>query len=769
MMWLRINRWWEAWVSVSSHLSPQANSVQKSVKWENNYERRYMTICFFLSVGVVLLGCVGAFSVRQRMTKAYEGVRPFAAILTPLRVVAGTTALALFILLLPTATDSSTPLSLWTGFCSTLYLTFRVFIGNAEIREQLEVFRDATTLLGQIQSAYTILLYAVAPLLAIGFVLTFLQAFSAHVRYFTHPWREVNVFSELNERSIALATSIRRQNPHSSIVFTEVVLTTNEPSMELIGRARALGALCFKSDILSIPLHRHSKKAQMSFFVMSSDDDNNLHQADAIIKHPKYSSREETDLYLFSDRIQSQVVLKYRSGKVRVHRISYARLMVYDWLWRTPLIKDGTDAGHKRPAGVDLFHNALPVGDDDRAISVVILGLGRYGTEMLKALSWYCQMDSETGSGSYRLTINAYDDDPRAEARFKVDYPELATCPSPTLTKPRQDAQYEIHVHGGVDTFSPELLMELQKLDAVTFIFVALGDDARNLEVAARVRQWLAREGQERLISIRPPQILAVTYDSQLLQAPLKAIQKKDVEDLLEEAEKLDTKATKEGISPQEAARLRYNAQASYRVADHLPHIELIGDINEVYSYDTINTSLLIEHNGWISHMMWAGVTNDEWDKHSHAFWNNEYYYTSSIPVPIHWRARRMLGLPGADPISREDSHSESLSRLEHARWNAFLRSEGFIQGTVKDLTVAKTHPLLCPFDDLPDAEKNKDQNDVLNALDLIKKKRDEELALHPDVAMTEDFKEIIKDITRAEGWVAENLASTPAPDKRKV
>ena len=50
-----------------------------------------------------------------------------------------------------------------------------------------------------------------------------------------------------------------------------------------------------------------------------------------------------------------------------------------------------------------LFDEAIDMENKGKEISALILGVGRLGTEMLKALTWYCQMDN------YQFKVNAFD------------------------------------------------------------------------------------------------------------------------------------------------------------------------------------------------------------------------------------------------------------------------------------------------------------------------------------------------------------------------
>lgn len=601
----------------------------------------------------------------------------------PVRVLAVATAIAVYLLLYPIV-RADTAASLWgwaDAVLVTLYVTLQVFTAGADISGAVETFRHAPDLLTRVHSFYLVTLYAIAPLLAVGFLLTFFQAFSAHLRYWLHRRGEINVFSELNERALALAGSLRHHEPRSVIVFTDVILASNEPSVELIQQARQLGAICFKDDLLELPFHRHGRAVRMRLFVIGSDEEENVWHASSILADARYRERENTDLYLFSDTVEGELALRYRGGKIQVRRINPARSLIYSWLWR--------DEG-EAPAGVDLFRRAI-TDEQGKSISAAVVGLGGHGREMVQALAWYSQMDE--ADCSYRLHLEGFDADPNVAGRFSHDYPGLVDGKQRTLAQPRQDAVYDIAIHGGVDATGPEFItrmMALNEQHPLTFVFISLGDDSRNLDIAVQLRRAFARVDAK-------PQILTISRNSRVILSALKVMDDR----LRSEADKARAK----GVD-----------------ATPAPRIQAIGDIKDVYSYDCVIRSDL-EMAGLVSHLRWwaVGKGNDaDWDAQSQQYWSDEYFYSSSICAPIHWRARRALGIPGARSSDRSEDEKELLSRLEHARWNAFIRSEGFVYGTRKDLDVAKTHPLLVEFDALSKEEQGKDDNDVHDAVRKI-------------------------------------------------
>ena len=124
--------------------------------------------------------------------------------------------------------------------------------------------------------------------------------------------------------------------------------------------------------------------------------------------------------------------------------------------------------------------------------------------------------------------------------------------------------------------------------------------------------------------------------------------------------------------------------------------ISFIGSIQSRYSIESIErneleTEGLNCHLHWVSHVDEADAI-EKYNKY-------EYYRRSSIAEAIYLRFRDIL-MPDADP--------ELLKEYEHKRWSAYMRSEGYIGGNQKD-SIAKTHPLLIPYQSLSPEEQNKD------------------------------------------------------------
>ena len=97
------------------------------------------------------------------------------------------------------------------------------------------------------------------------------------------------------------------------------------------------------------------------------------------------------------------------------------------------------------------------------------------------------------------------------------------------------------------------------------------------------------------------------------------------------------------------------------------------------------------------------------------AFWQYEYNYNSSVASAIHMKARVKCGIAGADKKEEELTETErvTIENLEHRRWNAYMRSEGFVYSGSPEKSsrndLAKMHHDLVDYSALAPEERRKD------------------------------------------------------------
>ncbi len=557
---------------------------------------------------------------------------------------------------------------LWEQIEKSLTIGMHHAIRLFVIDSDFEIIQDAAATMvpaaGTVFSVFATVLYIVAPLLTFGFVLSFFKNISAYWRYVCRYFSDVYVFSELNERSLALAESLLRNNEEARknkksgkvrgrvIMFADVFEKNEEESYDLVEKARTLGGICFKKDITSINLKFHSKNTKLMFFAIGDDETENIQQTFTLMK--AYENRDNTMIYLFSNRVEGELIMTAakQEGGVKVRRINDVRSLVYRTLYDMEMGVIAAREAGKEPEGGDLFTSAKRMPDGSRQIGAVLLGCGMHGTEMLKTLSWFCQMDG------YRVSIDAFDRDEKAKSRFSALCPELMH-PNYNGVYVDGEAQYFIDIHGGIDVDTIEFIDEIKKLTDTTYVFISLGRDDLNVKAAITLRTVFEQ------MHIHPI-IHAVVTDS-------------------------DIKKNLMGVSNHKGK--------SY-------DITMVGDLETMYSEEVVLSSEL-ERKAYKDHIK-GGYPEA-------AFWNYEYNYRSSIASALHIKARIACGIAGAGKEKEQLTEEEQMAieKLEHCRWNAYMRSEGFVYSGSKDPAsrndMGKMHHNLVTYDELTEEDKRKD------------------------------------------------------------
>ncbi|MCL2889447.1 MAG: NAD-binding protein [Eggerthellaceae bacterium] len=542
---------------------------------------------------------------------------------------------------------------------------------------------------------FTTSINLLGPVLLIGFILSFIKGLKAYCSYLLGYFREVYIFSKLNEKSFILAQSVLahygrqpsgaqtktkasgRKKKRPLIVFTDVFADNSKTSQKLYQSASDLKCICFKKDILSVRFDIHSRKAKMSFVVIGEDKSENNSQAlrllespltkAAVKEKPDYSSRDAaiTTLYLFDSSKESELLLDGKQGDMTIRRINRTRQFVHYLLWDY-LWDKGTGAQA-------LFDTALDV-DGQKRISVLLVGVGKTGTALLKTLSWFCQMDG------YEAAIHAIDKDPQLEKRLRFECPETLDEKHNHNLDP-DEAVYSIGVHPGINVQNEDFANLANSLAAsTTCVFVSLGDDELNVETAVNLRIFFMRAGRK---GVGQPLIYAVVHDPERVK--------------------------------------KFKNLANYAGDEFC--IRLIGDNHDLFSYQMVFDPRL-ENLAAQAHICWTlsekenrelenlaekaeknkQPTDEERAAAQRArelregFWGKEYYRHSSIARVIHEKVVDKYG-----PVSES-----AIAKLESRRWNAYMRSEGFVYGDERN-NLAKQHHLLIPYSAKPKAEQAKD------------------------------------------------------------
>ncbi|MGN1372497.1 MAG: hypothetical protein ACI4VK_00445 [Candidatus Coproplasma sp.] len=524
----------------------------------------------------------------------------------------------------------------------SIHNTMRLFILDGDF-EIINTTVNSTTVSAGMEKAFSLyaaMLFVIAPVLTAGFALSFFKNVSASVKYALAPKADIYVMSELNERSIALAEDILT-NPdvkgRKQVLFAGVFDKEEEEMNELVEKAKQLGAICFKKDVTEIGLKPNAKGIKRKIYFVGDDEDANVQQALTMIsacrENPRLNTKD-THLYVVSGSVESEALLNSAdNGQMHVRRVRKSRNFAIDTLRKysifdTKLTKDGK-----------------------KLISIVIVGLGHYGTELFKAICWCGQMEG------YILQIHVFDADGNLEGKIASFAPELIEYNHKQI---EGEPFYDIFFHENVNVKSQDFLTELSQIKEISTVYTCLGDDELNIGTAMRMRMQFSRD--EIKFNRIQPSIYAIVYSS------------------------IRNEIFEQNGGLKSIKGVDYN-------------ITFIGSMKQRYTLASIEQSEL-EEEGLRYHLEWA-KTEDEVEAAKASYDKFEYYRRSSISKALHVYYRKQLNLMDISDLQDK--------MLEHNRWNAYTRAEGYVCDVVKD-DIAKTHPDLIPYARLSEREKAKDK-----------------------------------------------------------
>ncbi len=438
-------------------------------------------VCFILAVALLGIFAVLAVINARRRHRAGKGWG-FAVTLL-IGVVSAT-----FILFVPVYMQALSDSGVFEAVFVALHSVMRLFTIDGDfvlVSEQLLAVSDT---LHTAYSALLSVLFVMVPLLSSVVALSFVKTVGVYRTLLFSYGKRWYVFSELNEKSLALAESVRSESAHNRclLLFTDVYRKHEEESSELSMRAEALNGICMSKDILTLIPIFSGYSNRVDCFLIGENETENVNQAVQLISN--LDRKGETGVFVFATQPEAELLVnntfkKHAKQTVHVRMINDAKRLVY---------------GQLDTQCYELFFANAPMEPDgNKTISAVVLGMGRHGTEMVKALSWVCQMDG------YNLRINAFDRHPLAASRFASQCPELM---HPSATD-KGEKLLDITIHSGVDITSYDFDKAIQSLPSVTYVLVALGNDSLDVTTAIKLRTLCEGKGWT-------PRIQAVVYNS---------------------------------------------------------------------------------------------------------------------------------------------------------------------------------------------------------------------------------------------------------------
>ena len=597
-----------------------------------------------------------------------------------------------------------------------IHNALRVFILDGDFDTVVCALEGQNTWTHVSFSLYAAVLYVAAPLLTFGNVLSLFKSVSGEIRYRWHRYKKHYIMSELNEKSIALAKDLRKREPRSVIVFTDVFEQNEEDDYELLTEARDINAICLKKDIAHLDFVRN--KGAVEIFLIGNDVSENVSQAVKITgelneKHSKYNvkifvfSTEPSAAYIV-DSIRYDNLIShagnndYSESCFKLRRIDEKRQLIWNTVPKMKLFK---------------LANAF-----DKKLCVTILGFGSYGMEFFKTLIWYFQFDG------YRLEVNIVDKKGK-DPKEKDDIESLINRHCPELLKKNcsdadGEAHYDIRIFSGVDVSVSDLdelllydgtddekLAASKRLRATNLAFVSLGDDNANIETSIHLRSLFDRvngvsASKDFDWMDEAVDIYSVVYDDQ----------KSSI--LFKEAD----------------ANTDSHLLVNHRNVPY--HIRFIGSMSSQFNYDNIYDGDLERdaykhHTGWVdieasiytesgcpekAEKLKASQTPEAAALARQRYEQYEYYRLSSIAKELYQREikNNPVLLDASVCLKRngkqtcECPNCVRRKKSEHMRWNAYTRLLGFSYSESR-ADRALLHNDLRSWGELSDFEKKKD------------------------------------------------------------
>ena len=622
----------------------------------------FCMVAMLLSVSTVIFAIVlGAKTYRSEFVGKGDAVYKKHFVLTPFQIFLLCFFIGSVFIFIPIYyTDYFAGEAQFARILKSLFLsihnTMRLFILDGDF----DIIENAVTdparvnyVVGYVYSIYSALLFVVAPIMTASFVLSFFKNASSYFKYTFNLSTKIYYISELNEKSIALATNILAESGIRKplIVFFDVFEDKDEISSELLEKSKRLGAICFQKDITEINLKHLFSRAERKFYFIGENEDENIKQALTLIKYcreSKYYNNKQSEFYVFSTTVDSEALLDaVDNGNMKVRRINENKNLVMSTICDEPVFEKFIET------------------ENGKRFAILIVGSGNYGTELVKAISWCAQIPG------YEVAIHVVDKDENIESRFTALAPELMQKNSK-----REDGEpyYEISFYPNVDVYGVDFLKLLDDMENISTAFIALGDDELNLDIAMKIRRECGRLNITKGYQI--PNIFSIVYSTlktqTFLQNGLLCLGKEDY------------------------------------------GIKFIGDMRSRYSLKVIE-QLELEKEGMIIHLSWLERTkrrlkrenedetkiNQQIEEERHFYDKYEYYRRASIGKAIYEKVLKKLDVSFSDDIKRQEN--------EHMRWNAFMRAEGYIYDRNKKDHIAKTHPDLKSNNRLKPFEREKD------------------------------------------------------------
>lgn len=586
-------------------------------------------------------------------------------------------------------------LTMWESFCDSLVHTLQTFSLDENYDSYITAGKELLLKAGRPEGALAFgfilsILNVCAPVLGGALLLEILADIFPYIKLFLHPFREKYIFSELNIEAVTLAEDLiadSSENQTASflplrwkpvIVFTDAYPDmTSEPRSELFERAKSLSAICIKTDLLHLSFRLSGK---ISYFLIDQKSQDNVTAFERLLERdnkgrwrwPAVSDTEEregpekeplTSIYIFTKAdIENQLIWRACDGigedisKVLVRPIrdymNSTILHVFEVPLFVPLL------GKERESSADLY--------------LTILGSGAFAEEAFKAAFWYGQINGvqlhidvlaeNIDSFETRLRDNCaelldsctFENDMETDrcsvSRKESGQPQNERAFNPVLVVDPMEPEglsnppYCILHFRKVKDITAWSTWPSEILDRTDYYFVALGDDTQNIKVTEKIRlQIVRREGGKNDTGAHKV-ISPVIFDQGITKL-IKQDRPGDGEPYVIPFAQFDTRFSRQNVLLDIFQALAEEGEKLYN-ADSQKKIQ-----KDEYSY-------------------WANVVRV---LHVPYKLFGLGLIEEFLPEKEGWNRFKIQS-----PYKVSSEEDEALAYIEHRRWNAFMRVQGF-------------------------------------------------------------------------------------------
>ena len=570
-----------------------------------------------------------------------------------------------------------------------------------------------------------------------GIFILVTKVFSAPVLRLSARKHDTYVFSRLNERTMHMAKNIHAHyrttsNPHetenSLIAFAK---TADMESDTLYREAITHGMVCLDQPAYAVARFLSDSPARRTYVFADDDELENLHEGTRFVRdyviHQKgrrpVRYKGVPEVYLLSstpvsesfvDAATADAIVDWSDSRrpiVSVRRADWVRNTIETLLWRMPIFLTTRPTSEEDERQLDSLYRL------DRR-RVLIVGGGTIGYEFLKTALWCSQL------GDVHFTFDIIDKAAGAiREHLAYDAPEILR-----LNGDAKGAEYDINFLGMDATSGSYLDHLVTHRGDITYVLVALGNDLTNVRVARRTREVLeqGRFGAGAPLRSEQPLIAAIVSDGALAESvegmatgngiPYDIVTVGSYERIFSfanmfrfELDRLGRNINRAywgcydgGMGEDDLAGLRAQADAEYERLEYNRRSSRASAVHLKYDlYAYVRRTLRMGEGPKVSALTWQMDFFDERDGQPTAL------------VEVVDRYDQLVTSVADGEQAGDAPDLEWMSRIEHDRWDAYMRTEGYVSADQaafeaflphtreNQSRLAKQHVCLVPFDEL--------------------------------------------------------------------